>query len=185
MLNERCTLAVMKAAWRSTDGYRIRMDDEAVILSMDGIFAYVPRSRLPRKVLALIVEHIGKIPEAFEAYCASKKNGAQCILAEMMEKALNERKALAEKSEERINKTRLQYGAWEIWQGLDSGRVFAFDPDNLQMIDENAQAESLVADDMALMIADGAWVMIEQRELDPTVRKNLEMFQWTGGVSAE
>lgn len=181
MLNEKNVIAVMKAAWKSAAGYKIKMDDEGVILSMQGAFAYIPRARLPRKVLALIVEHIGKIPGDFEAYCVSKFNGAQSIIVAMMEEELKGRKDSAGEAEEHIQKTRLTYGAWEIWQGIDSKRVFALDPDKLKMIDEKAKIESLVAEDMVLMIDDGEWVMFDQSMIDKTVRTHLEKFQWTGG----
>lgn len=49
------------------------------------------------------------------------------------------------------------------------------------MIDEKAKIESLVAEDMVLMVDDGEWVMFDQSMIDKTVRTHLEKFQWTGG----
>ncbi len=69
MIDERGLLGAMKSTWRS-EGYTVagyREDGERVLCIHGASWlAAIPYSAIGRKVLALLVEHLGEIPDGAE-----------------------------------------------------------------------------------------------------------------------
>lgn len=81
MIEERSLLAAIKDAWR-TGGYSVVGNGGELVLQGSGWLAVLPRGIVPRKVLALLVEHLGEIPEG-AAWKVYKKQGAQAQMVAM------------------------------------------------------------------------------------------------------
>lgn len=77
MIDERSLTRAMKESWRG-GGYEVAGygDGNGRMLFLDGRAwaALLPRRTCPRKVLALLAEHLGEIPEA-SAYRVSQEHG--------------------------------------------------------------------------------------------------------------
>lgn len=85
MIDERSLTRAMKESWRG-GGYEVAGygDGNGRMLFLDGRAwaALLPRRTCPRKVLELLAEHLGEIPEA-SAYRVSKNTGAQNQMMDM------------------------------------------------------------------------------------------------------
>lgn len=81
MIDERGLLAAIKDAWR-TGGYGVVGNGGELVLQGSGWLAVLPRGIVPRKVLDLLVEHLGEIPEG-AAWKVYKKQGAQAQMVDM------------------------------------------------------------------------------------------------------
>ena len=79
MIDEGGMLRVMKDAYKAT-GYIVINDAGTVTIRTGVWMTQMPFRVLPRKVLALLVEHIGTIPEDNEAFKCSKDGGAQTLV---------------------------------------------------------------------------------------------------------
>ena len=79
MIDERGLLSAMKSTWRS-EGYTVagyREDGERVLCIHGASWlAAIPYSAISRKVLALLVEHLGEIPDG-AAWTVRKGAGVQ------------------------------------------------------------------------------------------------------------
>ena len=87
MIDERSLLAAIKDAWR-TGGYSVAGNGGELVLQGSGWLAVLPRGIVPRKVLALLVEHLGEIPEG-AAWKVYKKQGAQAQMVDMALEAVD------------------------------------------------------------------------------------------------
>lgn len=74
VINEKGLCAAMKAAYKKkSTGYKVaaRISEngtEEIVLSAPGWTAIITRENAPRKVMALIVEHVGDLPQAGQAF---------------------------------------------------------------------------------------------------------------------
>ena len=128
MINEKGLLRAMKSAYRG-GGYEVAGCGEENELFINGYSwcVKVPQKQCPRKVLALLVEHVGLIPEG-EAFRVQKLDGAQTIVLSM---ALQSKNSLCElfrrEFPKDIRQTAMTWKGWRIWQKSDTGTVLAFD----------------------------------------------------------
>lgn len=128
MINEKGLLRAMKNAYRG-GGYEVAGYGEENTLFINGYSwcVAVPQKQCPRKVLALLVEHVGLIPEG-ESFRVQKGEGAQDVLLSVALGPKNRLgKLLSEEEPEEIRKTAMTWKGWRIWQKTDSGIVMAFD----------------------------------------------------------
>lgn len=73
MIDERGLLAAVRSAWRG-GGYEVVGNGQELVLRGQGWLAVLPRGIVPWNVLALLVEHLGEIPEG-AAWKVYKKQG--------------------------------------------------------------------------------------------------------------
>lgn len=128
MINERGLLRAMKNAYRGA-GYEVAGYGEENTLFINGYSwcVAVPQKQCPRKVLALLVEHVGLIP-AGDAFRVQKGEGAQVILQSVALSPKNRlKRLLGEEHPVEIRKTAMTWKGWRIWQKTESGVVMAFD----------------------------------------------------------
>ena len=129
MIDERSLARAMKESWRG-GGYEVAGygDGNGRMLFLDGRTwaALLPRRTCPRKVLALLAEHLGEIPEA-SAYRVSKNTGAQNQMMDMPLGTLDKlQREVAEGKGEEILRTNMVWKGREVWQ-KENLRVLAFD----------------------------------------------------------
>lgn len=77
VIDEKGLLSAMKAAFKKqSTGYKVAADDEEeeLILSAPGWTAIIARENTPRKVMGLIVEHLGDLPRDGTAFQVQDKN---------------------------------------------------------------------------------------------------------------
>ena len=128
MINEKGLLRAMKNAYRS-GGYEVAGYGAENMLFINGYSwcVVVPQKQMPRKVLALLVEHVGCIPTG-DAFRVHKNDGAQAIVLSM---ALQSKNGLYERLKTAfpvdIRQTAMTWKGWRVWQGVDSGEVLPFD----------------------------------------------------------
>lgn len=128
MIYEKGLCAAMKSAWR-TGGYEVAGYGEGNTLFINGYGWCVaaPQKQMPRKVLALLVEHVGLIPEG-AAFRVHKKEGAQAIMVDMALEAKDSvARLLSEEDAAEIRETAMTWKCWRVWQKPENQRVLAFD----------------------------------------------------------
>ena len=170
MIDERSLLAAIKDAWR-TGGYSVVGNGGELVLQGSGWLAVLPRGIVPRKVLALLVEHLGEIPEG--AWKVYKKQGAQAQMVDMALEAVDtiRRELESEPNPREAHRTAMTWKNWEVWQ-TESLKVATFDPDLVAMGvgDAMAYGQRLVWDD------EGGLLVVAPRrdDIEDALRQRLE-----------
>lgn len=171
MIDERGLLAAVRSAWRG-GGYEVVGNGQELVLRGLGWLAVLPRGIVPRKVLALLVEHLGEIPEG-AAWKVQKKVGAQTQMVDMPLGAVDSvRRELEEDPDpRRVNRTAMNWKGREIWQ-TEKLEVYAYDPEQVAMGAGGAMAFDgrLVWDD------EGGLLVLDPEEgvIDEALRERLE-----------
>ena len=178
MIDERSLLAAIKDAWR-TGGYSVVGNGGELVLQGSGWLAVLPRGIVPRKVLALLVEHLGEIPDA-AAWKVYKKQGAQAQMVDMALEAVDmaleavdtiRRELESEPNPQEAHRTAMTWKNWEVWQ-TEGLKVATFDPSLVAMGvgDAMAYGQRLVWDD------EGGLLVVAPRrdDIEDALRQRLE-----------
>lgn len=179
MVNEQGLLRAMKKAWNGKDGYTIASMGNFYYIFSDGWEVLLPCEILPRKILALAVEHIGAIPEDGEVYCCSKKGGAQMVSNAMVWEGKDELERLQLKT--KGQRTSLTLNGKELWQALESLSVVAIDPSYGEIISRKKPGESYVQNH-AVIWKDVAVVRVMGEYMPEAAETYLSGMQWIGGT---
>ena len=132
MIDERGLLSAMKSTWRS-EGYTVagyREDGERVLCIHGASWlAAIPYSAISRKVLALLVEHLGEIPDG-AAWTVRKGAGVQGQIMDVVLTRLDGlRRHIEEGEEELILRSSMMWKGYEVWQRPATLKVTAYDPE--------------------------------------------------------
>lgn len=171
MIDERGLLAAVRSAWRG-GGYEVVGNGQELVLRGQGWLAVLPRGIAPRKVLALLVEHLGEIPEG-TAWKGYKKQGAQAQMVDMALEAVDtiRRELESEPNPREAHRTAMTWKNWEVWQTEDL-KVATFDPNLVAMGvgDAMAYGQRLVWDD------EGGLLVVAPRrdDIEDALRQRLE-----------
>lgn len=179
MINEKGLLRAMKNAYRG-GGYEVAGygEENTLFISGYGWCVRVPQKQCPRKVLALLVEHVGLIPEG-EAFQVRKGEGAQDILLSVALGFENRvARLMGDDLPVKIRKTAMTWKGWRIWQKVESGIVLAFDSGlaAIGLGDPMARGDFLVWDEAGEVVC----VMAGTGVLDLEFRELLEKTELTG-----
>ena len=135
VISETGLCAAMKAAFKKkSTGYKVaarlpKAGKEEIVLSAPEWIAIINRENAPRKVLALIVEHMGDLPAAGEAFQVQDTKAQ----TEIYSMAVPE---LGEPMEGfNVKRTQLQYNGYQIWQQTNNQNVFMISPKHEDMLD--------------------------------------------------
>ena len=124
VIDEKGLMAAMKDAYKG-EGYKVAVEDSAgcenVILHTAMWTVVVLKKELPRKVLAMIVEHVGEIPQQGQAWQVKKKE-VQTEIFQMVDQAPQEYHSW-EQPRRLIRKTNLVLGGCPLWQTATEGKV--------------------------------------------------------------
>lgn len=186
MINEKRLCAAMKEAYKG-GGYTVYTATGDIYLRGLSWLVRMPVEDLPRKALALLVEHMAIIPKEREAYRNSKAGGVQSIIADTeLEFHINFSVPVAAKEMARI--TKLSYDGRDIWQGVGSGQVLAVEPDYQGIVTMGADSTAylgqfgetkvLVIDDGDISAAVGAY------RLDVATEDKLSSVSWLADTGA-
>jgi hypothetical protein len=179
VIGEKGLCAAMKAAWRA-GGYEVVGYGEGNTLFINGYgwCAAAPQKQMPRKVLALLVEHVGLIPEG-AAYRVQKNEGTQAIVMDMALQAKDAvARLLSEEDAEVIRETAMTWKGRRVWQKAKNLTVLAYDGSltNIGEGEPDAFGNMLVWDEGGEMVC----VMPEPDVLDLSLRELLEQTMLAG-----
>lgn len=147
MIDERGLVAAIKDTWRH-EGYGSG-DERVLCLNGASWLAVMPRRTTSRKVLGLLAEHLGDIPDA-TAWTVQKGRGAQSQMMDMVLGHMdNLRRRIAESDGETILRTNMTWKGYEVWQRPATLKVTAYDPElvRIGVGDPRAYGDMLVWDD--------------------------------------
>lgn len=172
IINEKALIKAMNAA-KKGGGYRCWVDGRRIVIYTGFWAVACETAKLPRKVLGLLVEHMGTLPENGDTWLIVKKDvqkeltpfGQDTILA-------------LEKERGRLTKlTPLTLQGYELWQELNEGRILAFDP-ALTALAEGSTAVSIRGDDRDVLAFDGAVSEVFAFSTEVAGMRELEKTTW-------
>lgn len=124
------------------------------------------------KVLALLVEHLGEIPEG-AAWKVYKKQGAQAQMVDMALEAVDTiRRELEEDPDpRRVNRTAMNWKGREIWQ-TEKLEVYAYDPEQTAV----GAGDAMAFDGRLVWDDEGGLLVLDPKEgvIDEALRERLE-----------
>lgn len=126
IIEESGLLRAMKEAYKS-GGYHVAAEiDEAgienIVITTASWIVIAEKKAMPRKVLGLIVEHIGEIPRPGEAFQIKKKE-PQTEIFEVVQKSI---RCIHMEGDilRTVKRTDLQLGSFRLWQRKEDMRIF-------------------------------------------------------------
>lgn len=177
IVNEKALVSAMKDSYKG-GGYSVAFGGGTVRLAGHCWSVRCDEDELPRKVLGLIAEHLGKIPKDGTAFRISKALGIQ---QQLFEEMVNGEEAIevAACQGRRCTVTGLTVNGQDLWQAEDGGVMLA-DPDKEEMW---VPASLCMASDKWMGIRDeNSAVYITLEEVPYTIAAKLaylEKFRWT------
>ena len=175
MINEKILCARMKEAYKY-GGYWVFIYTGRVMLWTGGWAVQMPCSKLPRKALGLLVEHMAKIPAEGEAYWVNKNND-QLMLAEKA-REFWDKVELPVEEQRPVSRTPLTYGGMPLWQIPETKQILAFDPERAALI-EPGKAEDIYTDGDALYARfDNILAAIWRMKVENEIITALERGRW-------
>jgi len=181
VINEKGLLRAMKEAYKS-DGYEIECIQTGGIreIHIETTTWYVMcvLKNLPRKVLGLIVEHMGEIPEPGQAVQVKKSETQTKILSPDRDSFGG---ITAEDSINPANmvKTKIVYRYGNIWQQLRGNKVFWINPDLEDIMNVNTHVQCL--GEKVLSIT-GTVSTVCIRPTPPLNAEDKRMLDYLGGI---
>lgn len=179
MIEEKSLCATMKAAWRN-GGYEVFARGDSLVISTSAMGVEMSRRNASRQVLALLVMHLGEIPED-AAYSVREKEGAQ---QEMLDVAMGHWDSVRNRvdgAERRIlRRTPMDWKNSGVWQADDTGIVYAFDKALTDII--SAEPEGIEIADGLMVCDDGGGLAViypEEGKMTEAVRNLLEQVSLT------
>ena len=153
IVNEKGLLKIMKEAHKSY-GYSVAATDDAIgaesiIIITQKCVVVGDKKNMPRKVLALIVEHMGELPHCGEAYQV-KKNEPQTEIFDAATQTLKDMHA-NNKPLKVIKRTDLTLGGFRLWQRKEDLKIFKLDPVLENVLETSRGIHRIVGDDVLMM----------------------------------
>ena len=188
IVNESGLLKAMRDSYKGS-GYHVAFGEvferwHYLIASYGYSWGVVIRSdKMPRKVLGLLVEHIGKLPEDGEAYLCRKDEDAQdeifSVAAKPLLLKLGEARGKVLPS---IRKTRLIWDGENVWQSAEMDDVVLMRPDYEDIaIFQNQNMRPKMVDGCLYVEGQQSYVMIHKSvpgEADRETVANLGRHLW-------
>lgn len=153
IIREQGLIKNMRESYKG-HGYSVAVSDDAVgvesiIIIAKNCVVVGDKKKMPRKVLALIVEHMGELPQPGEAY-QIRKNHPQ---VEIFDVAIKHLKGMhADNKPLKVAKrTNLTMGGYQLWQRKDDLRIFRLDPVLENILELSRGIHRTVGDDVLMM----------------------------------
>ena len=130
VVNEKVLVREMKEAYKGWGyGVMVTSDDRWMFSSKDNWTVVIDgQNNVPNEVLALIVLHMGELPDSLQCYRVYK---GPCIQKEVYKVELENLETL-EKSrpmvDVEVRRTQLTYGRRRVWQQIEDKQVLLIDP---------------------------------------------------------
>ena len=157
MINEKALCAAIKRAWREA-GYEVFARGDTLVISTEGMGVEMLRKNASRKVLALLVEHLGEIPDG-AAYSVRKTPGSQQMMPDVAMGHWDSVRNRVEGAERHtLRRTPMNWKSRGIWQADDTCLVYAFDEDLTDII--CTEPEGIEAADGLMVCDDGGGLVV-------------------------
>jgi hypothetical protein len=180
MVSEKDLVRAMKEAWKGREGYTVAVFEKGWFLSAEKWSVFIPSGLLPRKSLALVVEHIGEIPKIAQAYTCTKRGGAQMATAAMLEGEAQE--LLRVGNINRAERTQLKHGEYALWQNADTLRVIAIDENYSDIAGVQMRQCAFCSGDCMYFCLKGVVLKVHGEYIGSVVRDYLSAMQWCGNA---
>lgn len=162
VVNEKGLLKAMKSAAKY--GYHVFAEENGIVIFTQKWYVRIAAGKVPRSVLALLVEHIGFIPCAGDCMLVSAKEEAQSILRDVMDEEMRRWTFGNAAGEARM--VPILYKGRQIFQ-MDNDRCYAVDPGALGLLTRYAAENgNCVVKDNCRMI----WLGNDSRVILPVAR---------------
>ncbi len=187
IIREKGLCRAMKEDYKNSGYVAVGFLDEAdekciAVLGAAGEWTaqFYERNEEPRKVLALIVEHTGKLPETGEAWRVSKGDTQTMLYSTAMDVLNRVANAVLEDGTEEIKRTDLTWQGNEIWQRPADKGIAVMDPGHMDIVAVPREGGKMVAG--GILFGDStssAFIMRNPiREENNLMIRCLEKVQW-------
>ena len=183
IINEKGLLKIMKEAHKGP-GYNVAAEIDAgnvenIIITTPKLAVVIEKKNLPRKVLGLIAEHVGDIPEPGEAFQVKKKE-PQTEIFDIATRILRDIHA-DNKPMKLIKRTDITLGGYQLWQRKDDLRIFKVDPALEDILLLSRGTVRIVGDDMLMQedLESRAYIAVEKPDAKAVAGiDHLSKMQW-------
>ena len=181
VINEKGLLRAMKEAYKS-DGYEIECKQTGGIkeihIETTRWYVMCVLKNLPRKVLGLIVEHLGEIPAPGQAVQVKKKECQTKIITENRDafRGITPDDCINPPS---VHKTNLVYRYSNIWQQGRGNKVLWVDPDLEDIM--NLHGKVVCLGEKVLHMA-GTHSSVSIAPSDPQRAQDKRMLEYLAGI---
>lgn len=124
IVNESGLLSAMKDSYK-LGGYHVAVgevfDKKCYLITSGGYSwaAVICHSKMPRKILGLLAEHIGRLPEEGEAFLCKQKTEAQSEMLDVTINPILQKLVAAGETYNAIKRTRLTWDGDNVWQDVE------------------------------------------------------------------
>lgn len=172
LVNDKGLIRALKAAYKGL-GYKVARDSVNLYILSESWAVKLQFAATPRKVLALLVEQMGIIPQANRAYEIRKRN-VQDYMPDMVQKELP--KSLYSKSGDDICQSLLTLNGATLWQVTDTGVIVPAAPELEDIVLYNKATSVRYEDHFIVAFGEYSTVAIRESFLDSAegIRRNLQ-----------
>lgn len=144
VIDDKGLMQAMKHTYRAA-GYKVARDDCYVHIYTSFWHVRMVRRAVPRKILGLLVEHMGELPARNTAYEVKKKT-VQDYMIDAAKGDLD--RFITDVGDDRsVRPTDLSYAGMHIWQEGKELRVLLCDPESENLAKPSALADAVVNED--------------------------------------
>lgn len=158
MIEEKSLCAAMRSAWKN-GGYEVFARGDSLVITTSAMGVEMSRRNASRQVLALLVMHLGEIPEDAAYSVRNRVDGAERRI---------------------LRRTPMDWKNSGVWQADDTGIVYAFDKALTDII--CAEPEGIEVADGLMVCDDGGGLAViypEEGKMTEAVRNLLEQVSLT------
>lgn len=180
IINEKSLIANVKKAYKDS-GYRVvckdRGGEEWISIIGNTFIANMTVASLPRKVLGLIAEHAGRLPEKDTCLKLSKDD----VQTAMIDSVPTIQELFDDNSHKETVPTNLTWKGHEVWQCPEIKRCFLLNPELRNMITLNGKCVQKT-DGRSVVVYDSVSEIYilntSEDEDDAHVLRHLEKWSW-------
>lgn len=132
-INGKALLKAMKKAARH-GGYKLRVEQDEIILFTEKWYVHLDMDFVSRSVLALLVEHTGKIPASGEILQVTEKEDPQTVMGDAIREEIG--KWRGSRTEQEVSMSPVIYHGLQLFQGTD-GKLFGVNPAHLGLMERD------------------------------------------------
>lgn len=138
VIREKGLLKAMKEAYKQ-DGYKVASlgteHGSWLLIQGSGWAVEIEAGNVPRKVLGLIVEHLGKLPETDEAF-QCRKDAPQTVIYDTAAHLTEDMDGRAEQGKPaKAKETALTWNGFYLWQRTGDLEIIMIDPEDQEILD--------------------------------------------------
>lgn len=181
MINERALVAAMKNDYKGK-GYKAAVGTEGVTICGHGWGVQTEMERVPKKALALLVEHLGALPEDGCVYGVSKVDDPTVEMGGLTDELLAEvRRQTKAAGDKTAKQTPLTFCGWRVWQDPEDLTVLLMEGRLTAMVDSRCKAVRVDRQRLVFVGLPGEAVWVDAvPALDETnIATALESTQWS------